>query len=86
MLHMNHIKTIGMLVLAVSAVMAAATFVLPSMTMDAHAQQCASSASSVSGSAASGSSAQGASGQGANAQPARCSTEAQASPAEEDDD
>jgi hypothetical protein len=50
---MSHKKTIGMLVLAVSAVMAAATLILPSMTMDAQAEQCASSASSNTGSASS---------------------------------
>ena len=50
---MSHKKTIGMLVLAVSAVMAAATLILPSMTMDAQAEQCASSASSNDGSASS---------------------------------
>ena len=73
---MNNKKTIGMLVLAVSAVMAAATLVLPSMTMDAQAQQCASSASSVSGTAASASAAQ--QRQGNN--PAVCATISQASP------
>ena len=52
---MSHKKTIGMLVLAVSAVMAAAALVLPSMSMDAQAEQCASSASSVDGSAESSS-------------------------------
>jgi hypothetical protein len=71
---MNNKKTIGMLVLAVSAVMAAATFVLPSMTMDANAQQCASSASSVSGSAASSGSAS------QTAQQTRCDTNARADP------
>jgi hypothetical protein len=48
---MSHKKTIGMLVLAVSAVITAAALVLPSMTMVAQAEQCASSASSVDGSA-----------------------------------
>jgi hypothetical protein len=48
---MSHKKTIGMLVLAVSALMTAAALVLPSMTMIAQAEQCASSASSVDGSA-----------------------------------
>ena len=52
---MSHRKTIGMLVLAVSAVMAAAALVVPSMTMDAQAEQCASSASSVEGRATSSS-------------------------------
>jgi uncharacterized lipoprotein YajG len=48
---MSHQKTIGMLVLAVSAVMAAAALVLPSMTMVAQAEQCTTAASSVDGSA-----------------------------------
>jgi hypothetical protein len=48
---MSHKKTIGMLVLAVSAVITAAALVLPSMTMVAQGEQCASSASSVDGSA-----------------------------------
>jgi hypothetical protein len=56
MLPMTNKKTIGMLVLAVSAVMTAAALVLPSMTMVAQAEQCASSASSVEGSALSASS------------------------------
>ena len=73
---MNNKKTIGMLVLAVSTVMAAATLFLPSMAIDAQAQQCASSSSSVSGSASSSSSAQ--QGQGNN--PARCDTFSLATP------
>jgi hypothetical protein len=48
---MSHKKTIGILVLAVSTVITAAALVLPSMTMVAQAEQCASSASSVDGSA-----------------------------------
>jgi hypothetical protein len=52
---MSHQKIIGML--AVSAVMTAAALVLPSMTMVAQAEQCASSASSVEGSALAGSTA-----------------------------
>jgi hypothetical protein len=48
---MSHKKTIGMLVLAVSAVMAAAALVLPSMTMVAQAEQCTTAASSVDGDA-----------------------------------
>jgi hypothetical protein len=47
---MNHTKTIAMLVLTVLAVMATTALVLPSMTMDAQAEQCGSSASSVEGS------------------------------------
>jgi hypothetical protein len=48
---MSHQKTIGMLVLAVSVVMAAAALVLPSMTTVAQAEQCTTAASSVDGSA-----------------------------------
>jgi hypothetical protein len=73
---MNNKKTIGMLVLAVSAVMAAATLVLPSMTMDADAQQCASSSSTVSGSAATSASAS------QTAQETRCDTNAESNPPE----
>jgi hypothetical protein len=47
---MNNKRTIGMLVLAVSAVMAATTLVLPSMMQDAEAQaapsRCAGASSS----------------------------------------
>ena len=73
---MNHTKTIAMLVLTVSAVMAATALVLPSMTMDAQAEQCTSSADSVDGSASTEAAASN------TADVIKCSTDASAEPAE----
>ena len=57
---MNQIKTIGMLVIVVAAITAAATVALPSMTHNAEAAACAGTSISVSGGSSAVSSSDGA--------------------------